>query len=196
VQPDIVYIDNHLVIAVKPRGLRAQPDFEEVIRTWLIRRHATRFFHLVHRLDTPTGGLIVGARTKKALSRVTAAIRERRFKKRYTARLEGQLSPTRGLLIDTLSHGDRIAHIDPAGKEARLSYEQRGELTSIELETGRYHQIRAQFAAIGHPVVGDVKYGAAPWEREGIALMQTELEFDHPTRLVRLLCHIPYNDAL
>ena len=128
---------------------------------------------------------MVFAKTSKALSRLNAAQRENKFRKIYHAVVEGHLTKKSGTLEHTLVHDHHRAKVDPKGKKAVLHYrvlEERENSTKIEveLETGRYHQIRAQFAHIGHPILGDVKYGSQTSSEKGIALQHVQIEFPHP----------------
>ncbi|MBM3208092.1 MAG: RNA pseudouridine synthase, partial [Chlamydiae bacterium] len=149
------------------------------------------FLHAVHRLDKPVSGLVLFARTSKALSRLNEFMRMGRFKKTYFAVVEGVVSQNTGLLEDYLLHGEHIAlkvqkEVNGA-KLCRLQYVviKRGNgktLLEIDLETGRYHQIRAQLSFFGYPIVGDTKYGAKNncLGKNKIALHQGKLSFPHP----------------
>jgi 23S rRNA pseudouridine1911/1915/1917 synthase len=149
------------------------------------------FLEPVHRLDKPVSGLVLFARTSKSLSRLQEMMRGQKIEKTYFAWVEGALQ-AEGTLEHYLFHDDYRARIvDPShsqGKLARLHYilrarQGRKHLVEIRLETGRYHQIRAQFAAIGCPILGDTKYGSCiPWKKEGIALHHGRLKFPHPIR--------------
>ena len=148
------------------------------------------FLEAVHRLDKPASGIVLFAKTSKALSRLNAAMRSKLARKIYQAKIIGKLPQVEGTLVHHLLHGDHKAAIshakDPEAKEARLHYKILSKgldhtLVEINLETGRYHQIRAQFAAIGCPLVGDIRYGGPLCaEREGIALHHAQLEMPHP----------------
>jgi 23S rRNA pseudouridine1911/1915/1917 synthase len=143
------------------------------------------FLEPIHRLDKPVSGLVLFARTSKALSRLQEEMRERQMEKIYHAWVEDGPKDDHGTLKHHLIHGSHRAEISPNGKEAILDYEvikrekNRTELR-IKLHTGRYHQIRAQMAAIGCPVIGDTKYGSTQHYPLGIALRATELTFKHP----------------
>jgi 23S rRNA pseudouridine1911/1915/1917 synthase len=122
-------------------------------------------------------------------------MRERKIQKTYRAWVEG-ITAEEGTLKHFLTHGSFRALVDPkGGKEAILHYKRlkvEGEtsLVEIQLETGRYHQIRAQFSAIGHPIIGDEKYGAKP-VKAGIALCHHEMRFPHPTTKEIITCQLP-----
>ena len=184
----IVYCDNHLLVVNKPPGIATQPDLEETAKAWVKKTYqkpGNVFLHPIHRLDKSVGGLVLFARTSKALSRLQALMRERKISKTYHALVEGRLSCKEGTLKHSLVHGDHKAFVSSQGKEAILHYrvlEEKDGCThvTIDLETGRYHQIRAQFAATGHPILGDKKYGSTRHYPEGIALCHVRLEFIHP----------------
>jgi 23S rRNA pseudouridine1911/1915/1917 synthase len=187
-----IYCDNHLLILEKPAGVATQPDFHEAAKSYIkeaFQKPGKVFLEPIHRLDKPVGGLVLFARTSKALSRLNEEMRERKIVKKYRALVEGVVEEA-GVLEHFLVHGSHKALVDPRGKRAvlrfrRLQVVNNQSLVEIELETGRYHQIRAQFAAIGHPVVGDVKYGAKT-PRAAIALYHYEMQLIHPTTKERL----------
>lgn len=196
--PEIQFCDNHLLVAVKPAGWLTQPDesgresLEVFAKEWVKKKYqkpGNVFLHCIHRLDRPVSGLVLFARTSKALSRLNEMSRNQEIQRIYTAEVEGILSQKRAVLDHYLIHGDYKALVSkpshPEAKRALLSYivkEERDHSTvvSIELDTGRYHQIRAQFGAIGHPIVGDEKYGAKPKGFNEIALTCTQLALNHP----------------
>ncbi|MDN3506980.1 MAG: RNA pseudouridine synthase [Simkaniaceae bacterium] len=189
-----LYCDNHILVLEKPAGVATQPDFHEMAKSWVKKTFAKPgnvFLEPIHRLDKPVKGLVLFARTSKALSRMNEAMRERKIKKFYRARVEG-IPEEKGTLKHFLTHGEYRAHIDSNGKEAILHFErletiENASLVEIELETGRYHQIRAQFAAVGHPVLGDQKYGAKR-KQDNIALHHYKLTFPHPITKEEITC--------
>jgi 23S rRNA pseudouridine1911/1915/1917 synthase len=185
---DIVYADNHILVVDKPPEMATQPDLEELAKLWIKKKYkkpGNVFLHPIHRLDKPVSGLVVFARTSKALSRLQQMMRERKIEKIYHALVEGKPAEEKGKLIHHLKHGSFRAKVSDEGKEAILEYrvirQERGcTLLEIQLVTGRYHQIRAQLAEIGCPIVGDRKYGSQkPWPK-GIALHHSEMRFEHP----------------
>lgn len=177
-----VFCDNHVLILEKPAGVATQPDFHEMAKAWVkeeFDKPGNVFLEPIHRLDKPVSGLVLFARTSKALSRLNEAMRKKQIKKTYIAKVEGDL-PSDRTLRHYLLHGDHCAVIDESGKEAILHYIKRVDgLVEIDLETGRYHQIRAQFSAIGHPVVGDEKYGSKT-KTKTMHLQHTKICFPHP----------------
>ncbi|MCU0539556.1 MAG: RNA pseudouridine synthase [Desulfobacterales bacterium] len=197
----VFYADNHLLVLYKPAGLPAQGDASgdpcllELARGWVKERYhkpGSVFLGLVHRLDRPVAGVMLFARTSKAASRLSAAFRSRRTRKRYLAILEGHLPAPSGELTHLIERHERVSRIVPAptlvSREARLSYRvleaaAGRSLVAVELETGRRHQIRLQVAHLGCPIVGDLRYGApAPLPSRQIALFARELAVPHPTR--------------
>lgn len=176
--PDILFCDNHLLVLNKPSGMLSQPNEsgEESLecfgKRWLkekFEKPGNVFLHVVHRLDREVSGIVLCARTSKALSRLNAAMRHETkegFQKIYQAVVEGQLQQEEAILEHFLTHGEHRAEIDlKTGKLCRLKYRVLNRFNhytqiQVELITGRYHQIRAQLSAIGHPIAGDQKYGS------------------------------------
>ncbi len=190
---NILFCDNHLLIAFKPAGVATQPDFVEGVKTWVKQKYGKPgnvFLEPIHRLDQPVSGLVIFARTSKALSRLQEAMRLGKIHKTYRAYVEGALPESEGVLEDYLMHGDHIAKVvsktNTEGKYARLRYKvsrrmEKQTEVEIALETGRYHQIRIQFAHRGFPIVGDQKYGSKlSWKGEGIALRHEKVMVPHP----------------
>lgn len=198
----VLYEDNHVIVVIKPVNVPTQeddshdPDLLTLIKQDLKHRHekpGNVYLGLVHRLDRPVGGVMVFAKTSKAASRLSDAVRTRAIRKRYIAVIHGrpkqeQATLRHHLLKDTKTNMVAVVSPTAAGaKEAILDYQVLGHregcsLVSVELHTGRSHQIRVQFAAIGCPLVGDQRYGAhltKPGQQ--IALWSTELGFEHPT---------------
>jgi 23S rRNA pseudouridine1911/1915/1917 synthase len=195
---DSVYCDNHLLVALKDPGILTQPDetnhesLETIAKEWLKKEFSKPgrvFLHCIHRLDRPVSGLVLFARTSKALSRLNEQSRAQEIQRVYLAEVEGVLPELEGRLDHYLVHGDHKAILatekTPQAKHARLTFrtlERRAHSTvvEIELETGRYHQVRAQFSAIGHPVLRDQKYGAKQGDGSEIFLHCAKLKFYHP----------------
>lgn len=188
----ILYEDNHLLALDKPTGILTQPNgtdresLEERAKKWLKEKYQKKgnvYLHAVHRLDKPVAGVVLFAKTQKGLSRMNLLMREGKIKKFYRAWIEGTLASD-GTLVSKLVHGNKKAMVSEEGKPSKLHYrvlkhERNMTLVEVELMTGRYHQIRAQFAEIGFPIVGDAKYGAKP-VGEGILLCHVTMEFAHP----------------
>lgn len=192
---NIIFCDNHLLVVDKPVGMATQPDLEECAKAWVKKKFnkpGNVFLEPAHRLDKPVSGLVLFARTSKALSRLQAMMREREIRKTYLALVEGKLRDQEGTLKHRLVHDEFHARVDEEGKEAILHYRVLGthknvNLVEVVLETGRYHQIRAQFSAIGCPIVGDQKYRSTQSFPEGIALQHQKLEFKHPVTKEKIL---------
>jgi len=198
---EVLYLDNHLLAINKPATLLTQAthldgcSLEVLAKAWLgdkLKKRGNIYLHPIHRLDKPVSGIILFARTGKALSRLHAQVRGRLIKKTYFAQIEGELTPRSGVLKHALIHGDHRAHHSPSGgKEAILSYtvcrvySTYSSLVKIVPHTGRYHQIRAQLSLIGHPILGDRKYGSKR-KSSRIHLHHAQMSFTHPVALDRL----------
>lgn len=181
-----LYWDNHLLILEKPAGIATQPDFHQLAKAY-VKEKANKpgnvFLEPIHRLDKPVSGMVLFARTSKALSRLNEAMRQKKIEKYYLASVEGEIA-REGTLRHNLLHGDHKALVNPQGKEAILHYRrletrENFSLIEIHLVTGRYHQIRCQFAEEGYPIVGDKKYGSR--QKGCLALHHHRLSFPHPT---------------
>jgi len=160
------------------------------------------FLGLVHRLDRPVSGIVVFARTSKGASRLSEQFRKQTTKKIYRALVEGtpqsqQASLTHYLRKEKSLKATVFPRATPNAKEALLDYEvietlQNTSLLDIHLHTGRFHQIRAQLAFIGHPIVGDKKYGAHSALPEGqIALHAQRMLFNHPASKEEIIIDCP-----
>ena len=192
----VLYEDNHLIAIDKPAGIPVEPgsgveSLSEYVKEYLKEKYGKPgnvFLGIVHRLDQPVTGVIVFAKTSKGASRLSEQIRDRKVKKIYHALIEGELEKD-GEFSGFLEKDEknRKAILGKEGKEARLKYKvlahKAGKtLIEVDLGTGRFHQIRAVMSGLGHPVVGDVKYGSKIRLPEGeIALRATELSFKKPT---------------
>ncbi len=187
----ILYRDNHIIAAEKPAGILTQTDkrenLEDALKEWVKKEYAKKgavFLHAVHRLDKDVSGIVLFAKTSKALSRLNEQMRERGMRKIYVAKVEGR--PKEGILRDYLVHDHLRARVsrEKGAKLCELSVrvlkEEEESIVEVELHTGRYHQIRAQLAHAGHPIIGDTKYGSTK-KRSRIYLHHSELTFIHPT---------------
>ena len=150
------------------------------------------FLGLVHRIDRPTSGLVIYAKTSKALSRLTQMVKNREIEKTYWAIVPKEMIPLEQKLVHYLRKNEKnnkatvFEKVTEGAKEARLHYKvirtlDNYYLLEIDLETGRHHQIRAQLAKIGIPIKGDLKYGAPRSNPDGgIHLHARKLSFTHP----------------
>ncbi len=207
----VFHLDNHLLALYKPAGLLVQGDETEDVclldlaKNWLKAKYEKPgrvFLGVVHRLDRPVAGVLLFARTSKAAARLSEQFRTGTVRKCYLAVVEGRVRGGGGMLVHRLERRDNrssriLGESAGTGQEARLSYRvldtsPSRSLLEVSLETGRRHQIRAQLAHIGHPIVGDLRYGApAPLPSAQIALLARELTVRHPTLKTDLTLHSP-----
>jgi len=197
---DVLYLDNHLFVVNKPAGVLAQadrtgdPDLLGLGKAYLKERFdkpGAVFLGLVHRLDRPVSGVMVFARTSKSAARLADQFRRRTPEKRYVAVVEGTAAGG-GVRVDHLVKEDERVRVVPAthprAQRAELAWRAvaaRGglSLVDVRLRTGRPHQIRVQLAAMGLPILGDFRYGAArPLDGRNLALHCYRLGLEHPTR--------------
>lgn len=210
---EVLYEDNHLLAVNKPAALLTQPSgtdrdsLEDQAKAWIKTRGGKPgnvFLHAVHRLDYPVSGIVLFAKTSKALSRLNSAIRERETHKTYVALVSQMPADAEGTLEHALIREDQTSCVvdkaTPNAQLARLHYRvvgTKGQFVILEIhpETGRYHQIRCQLAAIGSPILGDTRYGGNGWWLgEGIALHHQRLELEHPVTHVPLVIEAPLPD--
>ena len=201
IEPQIIYEDNHIIVVIKPHNVSVQeddskdPDMLTIIKEYLKKRDekpGNVFLGLVHRLDRPTGGVMVFAKTSKAASRLSKQLKDKKLKKHYLCVVNGKPQLAANRLVTYLKKDEktntvRIApKLEEGSKEAILEYEivetnLKYSLIKVNLITGRSHQIRVQMSAqINCPIYGDFKYGDK--EHAGnLALWAYELTFVHPT---------------
>ncbi len=202
----VLYEDNHVIVALKPQNIASCPDESgdenmlDIIKEYLRGKYEKKgnvFLGLVHRLDRPTGGVMVFARTSKAASRLSSQMKTGDFEKRYLAVLVGTPDEESGRLVNYLKKNtvNNTVYLSTQGtdgaKLAMLDYrilESKGDLSlaEIELHTGRSHQIRVQMAGISHPVYGDLRYGGERAQKGKLALWAYSLSFTHPVRGERM----------
>jgi 23S rRNA pseudouridine955/2504/2580 synthase len=182
---DVAYEDENILIVDKRPGLRAHPDDEEKVDTLVTHIQAYLYQKgeydesflpaLCNRIDRFTGGLVIAAKNREALLCMDRLIRSREVKKFYLCAVAGKMSSEAGALKGyLLKEGKRVRVIEKSAPGAQcaetlyrvLSYENGASLIECELVTGRTHQIRAQFAAAGHPLIGDTQYGDPAINRE------------------------------
>ena len=198
----ILYEDNHILVCVKPKGVLSQsdgsdkPDMLTILKNYIKEKYnkpGNVYLGLVHRLDINTSGVMVFAKTSKAASRLSDAIKMHEFQKRYKAVVEGTFD---SLDTITLTHyiykdeKEKKSYIREGGQKSILEYTpmksymiQNTPVTLVEigLMTGRFHQIRCQMSYIGHPLYGDKKYGSKNTiSPEEFPLCAYRISFPHP----------------
>ena len=197
----VVYEDNHIIIVSKSSGEIVQGDktgdepFSETVKQYIKETHhkpGNVFLGVVHRLDRPVSGLVVFAKTSKALSRLCNMFRDGEIHKTYWAITKNQPKQTEGTVSSWLVRNEKqnksysYDHEVPNSKKAILKYRLVGRtdnysLLEVNLLTGRHHQIRCQLASIGCPIKGDLKYGAQRSNPDGsISLLAHRIQFIHP----------------
>lgn len=197
----ILYEDNHVIVVLKPQNVACCPDesgddnlfdcVKRYIKT-TYNKPGNVFLGLVHRLDRPTGGVMVFAKTSKAASRLSEGVKAGDFEKRYFAVLCGCPSKKKAVLENYLRKNtvNNMVYVctqtEEGAKFASLDYEILEEngalaLADINLHTGRTHQIRVQMASINCPLYGDMRYGGEKAVKGKLALWAYSLKFTHPT---------------
>lgn len=197
----VIYEDNHVIIVSKSSGEIVQGDktgdtpLSETVKQYIAERYhksGNVFLGVVHRLDRPVSGIVLFARTSKALARLSEMFRTRAVRKIYWAVVTSQPSHPEGTLTHWLTRDEKSNKARaydkevPGSKKAVLYYKviassDRYWLLEVELHTGRHHQIRCQLSKIGCPIKGDLKYGAARSNPDGsISLHARKLQFAHP----------------
>ena len=204
----ILFEDNHLLFVNKKPGELVQGDItgdytlEDRIKYYIKTKYnkpGSIYLGVVHRLDRPTSGVLVFAKTSKAANRLSKQFKTRNIRKKYWALVSKEFPNKNGSLTNWMSRNKRQnkskAHKFevPNSKIATLHFKRiqqfdRYCLLEIDLETGRHHQIRAQFSNIGYPIQGDIKYGAKrPNKDASISLHAKELKIEHPVKKEILL---------
>ena len=214
--PKILYEDNHLIVINKRSGVLVQGDetgdkpLVEICKDYIKEKYAKPgevFLGVVHRLDRPVSGVVVFARTSKALERMNALFKNRETKKTYWALVKSRPARAEDTLIHWLVKDEKknkttaYKKEHPEGSRSELSYkvlEQKAGMFLIEVNpiTGRPHQIRVQLSSIGCPIVGDLKYGFdIPNDDASICLHARQLEFIHPVKKepVSIVAALPKN---
>lgn len=210
----ILHEDNHLIIINKLPSEIVQGDktgdtpLSEIIKSYLrvkYQKPGNVFTGVIHRIDRPASGAIVFARTGKALARMNELVKNREMKKTYWAIVQNKPEKPDAELVHYLVRNNRknksTAHNKSVtnSKEAVLNYKIIGEsdnyyLLEVELITGRHHQIRAQLAAIGSPIKGDLKYGSPRSNKDAsISLHARSLKFIHPVKkeIIKVVANTP-----
>ena len=216
---DILYEDNHLLAVNKHAGDLVQSDtegtlgLEDYIKEYIKIRDEKPgevFLGVVHRIDRPVSGVVLFAKTSKALVRLNEMVRNRNIDKRYWAITEEAPEELEGTLVHYISRDGKTnkasAYNSQKGdaKRAELRYKLLGgsknyKLLEVELITGRHHQIRCQLSKVGCPIKGDLKYGAKRSNPDGgISLHSRSVEFVHPVRKepLKVVAPTPAKDNL
>lgn len=217
----ILFEDNHIIIINKKAGQLVQGDktgdisLLDEVKSYIKQKYSKPgnvFAGLVHRIDRPTSGIVIFAKTSKALTRLTEMIKKREIKKTYWAVVKKNEIPETQRLVHYLKKNEKnnkaiifnTSSAQSGSKEAILTYKiiKRSDhylLLEIDLETGRHHQIRAQLSAIKCPIKGDLKYGADRSNSDGsIHLLARKIEFIHPIKKEKIVLEapVPENDNL
>lgn len=214
----VLYEDNHIIIINKRVGDLVQGDktgdlpLSEIVKQYIAEKYQKKgnvFLGVVHRLDRPTSGIVIFARTSKALERLNKMLREKLIQKTYWAIVKNKPAENRGTLTHYLKKNPKnnkttvFIKENEGSKKAILHYKLIKELDNyylleIDLETGRHHQIRAQLSAMKCPIKGDLKYGFNRSNKDGgISLHAREISFSHPVsnKSIHLISELP-NDPL
>ncbi len=197
----VIFEDNHIIVVEKTPNIPSQSDKTGDVDMLTIVKHYIKekynkpgnvYLGLVHRLDRPVGGIMIFAKTSKAAGRLSEQVREKVFKKRYLAVVDGKIDNPKGALENYLYKDERnnmskVVNKDKKNaKLAKLDYEvitynevKNLSLVKVNLHTGRHHQIRVQLSHFGHSIFGDQKYGTRGQGKQ-IALWAYELTIKHP----------------
>lgn len=192
---NVLYEDNHVIVVEKPINILSQGDATgdidllTMVKQYIKNKYnkpGNVYIGLIHRLDRPVGGIMVFARSSKAASRLNKQQLEHNFEKKYLAVINGIMDNNSGKLVDKLEkQSDGSTIVSENGKRCVLNYKvfdvnkkTMHSLVEIELETGRHHQIRVQFASRGHYLCGDQRYGKV--DKTQLALYAYKLGFVHP----------------
>lgn len=210
----VLYEDNHIIVINKAAGEIVQGDKTgdkslcDTMKQYLKEKYAKPgnvFIGLPHRLDRPVSGIVVFAKTSKALERLNRMFSEGAVKKIYWALTKGKPIPSEGELVSWIVRNEKMnksfshAKEVSGSKRALLHYRhiaasQNYNLIEVELKTGRHHQIRCQLSSIGCPIKGDLKYGAQRSNPDGsISLHARYIEFTHPVskELIQITAPLP-----
>lgn len=197
----VIYEDNHIIVVEKTPNIPSQSDktgdidMLTIVKQYIKEKYCKPgnvYLGLVHRLDRPVGGIMIFAKTSKAAGRLSEQIRNKTFKKKYLAVVDGKIEKRSGVLEDYLYKDERnnmskvVSKDKKNAKLAKLDYEvitynevKNLSLVKINLHTGRHHQIRVQLSHFGHSIFGDQKYGTRGQGKQ-IALWAYELTIQHP----------------
>ncbi len=214
----VVYEDNHIIIVLKQSGEIVQGDktgdepLVDMVKEYIKERHhksGNVFLGVVHRLDRPVSGLVIFAKTSKALARLCDMFRDGKINKTYWALTKNAPPKKKGIIFSWLLRNEKhnksffYDHEVPNSKMSVLEYRLLGTtqnyfLWEIKLLTGRHHQIRCQLSSVGCPIRGDLKYGAKRSNPDGsISLLSHRIQFVHPVsnNVIDIVAPLP-NDSV
>lgn len=213
---DIVYEDNHLLVVIKPQNMPSQKDSSNDLdlltecKNYLKEKYnkpGEAYCGLVHRLDRPTGGLMVFAKTSKCAERLSKQIRDGELQKEYLAVVVGKPKYDKNHLVNFLKKDKKtntvsvVPELETGAKRAEMIYTlldntEKLSLVHCKLLTGRSHQIRVQMATIGCPVFGDVRYKGDIVSGWNLALWSYKLSFEHPVskKTMNFVCYPPLDE--
>lgn len=213
----ILHEDNHIIVALKPQNVPScedaskDPDMLSILKEYIREKYDKKgnvYLGLVHRLDRPTGGVMVFAKSSKAAARLSEQMKAGDFEKRYYAVLVGEPREKKATLTHYMKKNavNNMVYVcaptESGAKFAELEYniltEKSGlSLADVRLHTGRSHQIRVQMNAIGCPVYGDMRYGGEKAKKGYLALWAYYLSFTHPVSKERMVFRVqPPEDVM
>ena len=209
---EILHEDNHIIVVNKPQGVPSQPDetgdedLLTMVKNYIKEKYnkpGEAYVGLVHRLDRPTGGAMVFAKTSKAASRLAEQMKNGEFDKTYFAVVCGRPRDMKGKIVSYLKKDTKtntvltVPQTTDGAKRAELDYEilehnpeTNHSLVRVKLYTGRGHQIRVQMKTIKCPIFGDQKYGGENMPKFMLNLFAVELSFFHPTTKQKLIFRV------
>jgi len=207
---EILYEDNHIIVVFKPQNVPTQEDSSKdkdmlnMVKDYIKEKYnkpGNVYVGLIHRLDRPTGGVMVFAKTSKAASRLSEQFRNGEAEKTYFAIVKGDLKLKQTKLVnylikDPVTNMAKVVPMSTQGaKRAELDYTLLDSvdglhLLKVKLATGRGHQIRVQLSTIGNPIFGDQKYGGENMEKVNLNLFAVELKIYHPTTKEKMVFRV------
>lgn len=211
---EVLFEDNHIIVVNKQPSDIVQGDktgdtpLSEIVKLWLKKKYdkpGNVFLGVVHRIDRPVSGLVLFAKTSKALSRLSNSFRTKEISKTYLAAVVSQPESEEGIIEDYLlrnpkKNKSQVVKKSKNAKLSKLSYRHIGKsdkyyFLEVKPETGRHHQIRVQLSHMGCPIKGDIKYGAPRTNKNAsIHLHAYKLEFIHPVTKENISVEAPVPD--
>ena len=207
---EILFEDNHIIVVKKEQNIPSQADSSgdkdmlSMVKEYIKEKYSKPgnvYVGLVHRLDRPTGGVMVFAKTSKAASRLSEQVQNGTLEKKYMAVTVGVPRERHGRLVHFLKKNEKenmveiVPQLTEGAKRAELEYsvlDTKADyaLVEVKLFTGRSHQIRVQLKALGCPIFGDQKYGGPAMKKADLNLFATELRFEHPTTKEKMVFRV------